>query len=760
MPVPTMQRNQLLGLWKGCRDFPKDMSNLAKLCHFYTPRIELHSEISNVGKLKLLEELKVFRVNKESEGFETKQLEHLTELRKLGIYNLEKIHTKEEASEAKLIEKKYLERLTLDWDSKRANVDPGVEALVLESLQPHRYLQKLSIRGHMGSFCPKWLGDELDVKALQSRCLSGVSWKDFPPLGKMFDLREVTLECIATMKEFVIEQSFCRLTKLTLSGLNSFEKWVPSQDANHLFPALQVLLIRDCPKLSVLPFSNQVVCPPDQDRNMDWFPKLQKLGIVNCPNFFLVARIPWTETLNQVNMRDVKLLEKFQYSKSSHGIRLSISGKDDLHSIDQVLASDILTEVTDLTLEKGPCLELRHLVMLTSLNIVTFRNYRSHVFAPRSSSLVETSGGHGDVKRNLPALENLRVMSCGASGKELTELLTHLPRLSDLSIWDCEKITQLAVGVDLQQTTSAAVSGREDGGLLLLPGHLSDSLRDLMIRNNPELVLVDPPSLLPGGGGGLQALRFLQEIAIWGCPKFLSACLVSSPSRSLFPSSLQSLELQGVKGMGTLELLSNLTSLTSLDLTNCGEDLRCEGLGPLLGQLRELTVFSSPKFFAGWNPNARRVLQHEGGGEEQRRQIVSPLPTSSKLQLLYTDEAEGLLAAPICSLLSSSLAELRLWGTKDAHLESFSNDGLHLLTSLQELEFNCFDELQHLPAGLHKLPNLKRLEVDRCPALRSLPDEGLPKSLKHLDVRRCGNEELIQQCRGLVGTIPEIVLED
>lgn len=245
-----------------------------------------------MGKLELLQELKVFRVHKESEGFELKQLEHLTELRELGIYNLEKIHTKEEASKANLREKNYLERLTLEWDSKGSNIDPDVEAVILESLQPHRDLQKLSIRGHIGRFCPKWLGDQLEVKDLQSFHLSDVSWEDFPSFRKMCDLHEVTLECITTMKEFVVEQSFCRLTRLKLVGLEIFEKGVPSQDSQHLFPVLQVMIITDCPKISVLPFSSHIVCPPDQERNMDWFPKLQELEIKNCPEFLLRGSYP------------------------------------------------------------------------------------------------------------------------------------------------------------------------------------------------------------------------------------------------------------------------------------------------------------------------------------------------------------------------------------------------------------------------------------------------------------------------------------
>jgi hypothetical protein len=140
-----------LGSWYGCRDLPKDLSNLEKLCRFYS---QSDSNIHNVGKLKLLEELTVFRVNKESEGFEPKQLENLTGLRELGIYNLENIHTKGDAAKAKLIEKNYLERLTLDWDSEWSNIDPDVEAVILESLQPPRYLEGLRIGGHGGPSCP------------------------------------------------------------------------------------------------------------------------------------------------------------------------------------------------------------------------------------------------------------------------------------------------------------------------------------------------------------------------------------------------------------------------------------------------------------------------------------------------------------------------------------------------------------------------------------------------------------------------------
>ncbi|XBI97364.1 hypothetical protein VPH35_017742 [Triticum aestivum] len=724
--------------WHGSCDLPEDMSNLAKLCHFYVPNDQLHSDIYNVGKLKLLEELKVFQVNKRSEGFETKQLEHLTKLRELGIYNLEKIDTAEEATQAKLMEKNYLRRLTLDWDSKRSSVEPGVEATVLEGLQPHGDLQVLCIRGHVGPSCPTWLGDEFAVEGLQSLYLDGVSWEVFPSLGKAWDLRELRFEHIARLKEFIIEKSFCVLTKLKLIGLGSFEKWVyPAEQESsisgellppdaHMFPLLQVLVIRECPKILGLPFSNHIVSP-------DWFPKLQELEVHDCPKFLPVIPISWIESKRSVTVKCVKMLKEFAYSKSSTGAQLKIIGESDLLSIDQVLVFDKETGLETLTLSKCTPLELKHLLMLTSLRTLIVKD---------SVGLVGPLGrGQSDVEWQLP-VECIKIDGLtGNTGEELTELLPHLPKLSKLEIQDCKNIKNLVVGVDVQQTAqessemgggeiTTAAAEEEDDGVLLFPAHLRDSLRELDFPFCPELVLVDPPTLVPGGGG-LQALQSLQFLVLWD-----------------------------VKGLRTLEPLSNLSSLTRLELWNCGEDLKCQGLWSLLttrGQLNELEVMHSPRFFADWDPNPRRALEDAEGVEEQQAQLVS-----STLRELKTNDVAGLLAAPVCRFLSSSLTKLELWGHWCEGMERFSKeqeDALQLLSSLQELEFWSFKDLQQLPAGLRNLTSLKILSVKYCPAISSLPNDGLPDSLQELNVTWCNNRELKQQCGGLVGTIPKIIID-
>nr|UBY07594.1 NBS-LRR disease resistance protein [Dasypyrum villosum] len=652
--------------WGGSCDLPRDMSNLAKLCHIHTRRYgELHSDIYNVGKLKLLEELKVFRVNKKSEGFEPKQLEHLSKLRELGIYNLERIHTKEEATRTKLMEKNYLRRLTLEWDSKRSSVEPGVEAAVLESLQPHGDLQVLCIRGHGGPSCPTWLGDEFAVEALQSLYLCGVSWEVSPSLGKAWDLRELRFEDIAELKEVIIEKSFCMLIKLELIGLGSFENWVfPAEQESslvgdllppdaHMFPLLQVLIIRKCPKLLGFPFSNHISSP-------DWFPKLQELEICDCPEFFWpVIPMSWIESLHHVLILRVKLLQKLECSKSSDGVNLLIEGTGDLHSIDQVLVFDKETGLEKLTLDKCPPLELKHLLMLTSLRTLIVQD---------SVGLVgPLGGGQSDVEWQLP-VEYIRIDDLnGNTGEELTDLL---PTSQSSPNWK--------YGNGGGEITAAAAAEEEDDGVLLFPPHICDSLRELEFINCQELVLVDPPTLVPGGGG-LQALQSLQTLTIQFCPKFLSTF---SFSCHIFPSSLQSLELLDVEGMGTLEPLSNLSSLTRLELCDCGVDLKCQGLWSLLAtgdKLNKLEVHGSPGFFADWDPNPGRALEDAEGGEEQQTQLVS-----STLRELRTDDIAGLLAASICRFLSSSLT--KLWGESCEGMERFSKeqeDALQLLSSLR-----------------------------------------------------------------------------
>ncbi|CAM0151070.1 unnamed protein product [Urochloa decumbens] len=774
--------------WMGSSGLPRDMSNLTKLRHFNTRFDEHHSNIFNVGKLQLLQELKRFEVKKESSGFELNQLGSLVDLRELGIYNLRKVHTKEEAAEAQLIDKIYLHKLTMDWYNwVPTRNERDVEGVVLERLQPGKNLQELRISGHGGRSCPTWLGSNLSVKALQSLDIECVDWEALPWLGHMPVLHELTLKYMNKLKEFgpsyfgsITEQSFRNINKLELIGLIGLEQWGLG-DTSHLFSQLQVLIIGNCPELLGLPFAEHICHPPTQDEEAKrhyWFPNLQTLKIFDCPKVMLLPPIPWTRTLRSAFISSVPLLEDLDYSTSPvfSKLTLEITGKHDLHSQDEVLDFGNLADLQNFKITDCPPLELKHFQMLTSLEMLTVKS--DHVFVP-SERVGET--------QCLVPVESLFIESDHATGKEVSQLLSHLPNLSRLTIFSFNReVTRLGVQVDQEQTPphgqeqialKLKVGGKEkieQDGLLLLPAHLSGCLRTLVIFFFPELSLL-ASSLVDhyeagddvGGAaergvvGGLQALRYLQELTIHACHKFLSAYKTSSSSSVSccfpFPSSLQNLDLEG--DMGTLEPLplSNLTSLTQLQIGYCGEDFRVEGLWTLLthGQLTNLTVFGCPKFFLDLDHLVRAVPDLED--QDQLLQLCSP-----KLQQLRTDDVAAILTAPICKLLSCSLTKLVLDG--DQGVERFTKEqeeALQLLVSLKELGFWFhYDKLQCLPAGLHTLPSLKRIDINFCSAITSLPKDGLPISLRELKIICNGgnSEELKQHCRNFVREHPRIKL--
>uniref|UniRef100_K3YC29 R13L1/DRL21-like LRR repeat region domain-containing protein n=1 Tax=Setaria italica TaxID=4555 RepID=K3YC29_SETIT len=349
--------------WYDRDDLPGVMSNLLNFCHvlYHTRQNELSSNISNVGKLQFLQELKTSVVKKERNGFELKQLGNLNELRVLGICNLEKIHTKEEAIEAKLIDKKYLRKLTLVWDKQRPNIEPVEEALVLEGLQSHRKLHELCISGHGGPSCPTWLGGHISA-ALQSLHLDGIVWEVFPPLERMRLLQELTSKNVPTIDEYNLSQ-------------------------------------------------------------VQWFPNLKVLKIDNCPKVMWLPPIPWAQTLCSVEIRDVgsMLPYNLEYSKSCSDVHLRITGKNDLYSLDeQILDFNNLMDLKQLSMIKCPPLESKHFQMLTSL-VSLWLSYGSCSIVP--------SGGEGEAKWQLP-VEYLCIESCDANGKELSELISHFPKLS------------------------------------------------------------------------------------------------------------------------------------------------------------------------------------------------------------------------------------------------------------------------------------------------------------------------------------------
>jgi hypothetical protein len=432
-----------------------------------------------------------------------------------------------------------------------------------------------------------------------------------------------------------------------------------------------------------------------------------------------------------------------------------------------------LTDLEYLYMNKCPPLPLYGLQLLASLK---------RIYISSSISILPPFQGEAHGMYQFPC-EDLEIVDCDTSGEELTLLLSFLPHISKLQMNYCNNITGLGVtgnaetvrGEEQQQIRDLA-----EEGLLFLPLQLQELIISRCLKVS---LLYNPPHDDHIGEVGLQRLCSLRVLSVSGCPEFLSS--YSSSSFCLFPSSLQVLTLD-VGGLKRTETLTNLTSLTQLELYS--GVLTDEGLWPLVahGRLTKLYVDTSD-FFTG--------------SDLSRPLDIEIFSRSSKLLSLITDTNTGFLAAPICSLLYSTLTELGLSFSEEVErLTKEQEEALQLLTSLQKLNFSLGDKLQRLPTGLHKLTNLKDLQIQWCSAIRSLPNslpsslqklrihgcgalkslpnslpssleklaislceaikslpkDGLPSSMRELDVQYGTSEELKRECRKLIGTIPII----
>ncbi|XP_024311418.1 putative disease resistance protein At3g14460 isoform X2 [Brachypodium distachyon] len=724
------------------KKFPQDVSNLVKLRHFVVgDNGEVHSRIPMVGKLHALQELKRFEVKRETNGFGLEQLGPLELRGSLRIDNLENIQSVEEADEAKLAHRKHLHELTLNWSeisTQKALTRANKEELVLQSLKPHSNIRALRISGNGGATCPEWLGVELDLEHLH---LERVSWGTLPLLGKTCMVYEHGKECVGC----VPGQGFKNLKTLSLVGIEELIKW-RGNGTCHLLSHLEELTVHRCYLLKELPFSRSSCHESEREENMlAVFPKLRTLNISNCHNLLPLPSLPWTSAVCFIKIKDAgsDFSELFYTKEANESIILRISGRDQGNGSGDSTFWDVLdfsnlTELEDWTISSCPPLPLDRLQALKSLKKLCIEN---------SSSNVLLSVEERSCVQCYVSVTELKIGNCGSSGKELTKMLSHFPYLSRLYLHMHSRNGFSGLGVaEPEQHVNVAVRDEAeitaDDFTLLLP----PQIEFLQILDCQQL------SDCSMSATGLQNMRSLRTLNVSQLHMLGSSVL--SPSL-LFPTSLQTLTLWRVPTSLTLPPLPNLTELT----IHGSSDVRGKDLLHLLPQLTDLHIEEIEKFFDGLDPSR----------------------TLSGIRSICTCDVEGLLVSPICSIISSSLANLILLGRKNYNLQRLTKDqekALLMLTSLLKLEIISFCNLQSAPGGLSGHPSLKLLRFSTCrnlqslpkdslpasleelviwdcPRLRSLPKEGLPNSLRRVSAR--GTEihpELIRHCRKLQGTIP------
>jgi hypothetical protein len=332
-----------------------------------------------------------------------------------------------------------------------------------------------------------------------------------------------------------------------------------------------------------------------------------------------------------------------------------------------------------------------------------------------------------------PSLQCLCIKSCGIAGKWLSLLLRHAPHLEELNVDD-------------------ALNGLAQYGLVHMPLDLMSSLKKIIIQDCRYLTFNCSEE------EGFSGFTSLQELYIWECPELLSSLVHKDENDDqangtlLLPTSLEELyigswsqqtlqpcfppsDLTNLKRL-TVQWAPNLeslqlrscTALEVLTITHCEQLAALQGLQSLVS-LRHLAVYGCP----GLGPCL----------ESSSRQGCELFP---RLETLRINDP-FVLTPSFCNHLTS----LRCLKLLSLVLTEEQGTALVLLKSLHELEFYNWYNLVDLPAGLHLLTSLKRLELFSCRGISRLPETGLPLSLEQLEILYC-SEELTNQCRALATT--------
>jgi hypothetical protein len=262
----------------GCNiSVPTSMNNLINLRNIVAHE-KVHSEIAGVGKLTSLQGIK-FKVRIVGE-FEIVQLRYMSELVTLEISQLENVKTKEQASGARLIDKEYLQELSLSWSDFSMDLDSfiaGKTEDVLEGLQPHENLKSLHISGYSGANLPTWLASNVSVKMLRilhlEKCrewqILRVEMLPFLRKLKLIRMWKLTEISIPSLEEFILIE-MPRLEKC----LGTYGKELTSN--------LRVMIIKGCPQLNEFTlFQSYFLFQVEQQ---SWFSSLRKLTICYCPH--------------------------------------------------------------------------------------------------------------------------------------------------------------------------------------------------------------------------------------------------------------------------------------------------------------------------------------------------------------------------------------------------------------------------------------------------------------------------------------------
>ncbi|XP_047942323.1 putative disease resistance protein At3g14460 isoform X2 [Salvia hispanica] len=264
--VDRLHRLQTLNLkyCVGLSALPRGLGKLVELRHLDLDIIsQLKSMPGGMGNLVKLQTLQAFIVGKKNDGCGIGELKNMNEISgSFSISMLENVSGAEEAREAVLLHKTYIDKLELRWNDF-GDADSQDTAEILESLQPHFHLKELLLSFYGGSRFPSWMSNPFYTDLVTMTLYKCINCAILPSIGELPSLKILNIFHMENVRNIsilfcrnivtTVVNAFPRLEELTLEGMSALEEWTGVEDGD--FPCLAQVSIRYCPELRLLPLS-------------------------------------------------------------------------------------------------------------------------------------------------------------------------------------------------------------------------------------------------------------------------------------------------------------------------------------------------------------------------------------------------------------------------------------------------------------------------------------------------------------------------
>ncbi|TYI29618.1 hypothetical protein ES332_A05G329300v1 [Gossypium tomentosum] len=577
---------------RGCSDLdelPKDLERLINMLYLDIKGTNLARMPEGMGKLKDLRMVTNFVLGYQT-GSSINELGKLKHLRgRLSILGLKTVACAMDAKDANLKDKVDLKKLELRWGKDDdIDGDSRQDREVLEQLKPHTNLEHLVIQSYKGTRFPEWVGHSSFSNIVSLRLHDCKFCISLPPLGQLPSLKSLSISGLSGVlivgDEFygngqASTKPFQSLEILSFKNMAQWEEWVYCW-TDEAFPLLQELCIDNCPELTK--------CLPKH------LPCLKKLKIEDCEK--LGGLLPTAPSILELELKKCKALQLEPLACGLRELDIRDSNMDD-SVLEQMLQRCTLLEKVCL----WNCSEIRSLpevrVPITlkgfSINSCESLDY-SNIFLYTSLESLDINSWkcHGLESfplGSLPMLKQVHIRGC-EDLKFISAALegSHHQHLNSLVIECCQNLIYFQIEDGLAVTNLTRVVLFRCRSLKSLPEqmHSFPSLEVLEITECPEIERV-PKEGLPSK---LKEIRIESSDKLidslirkreWSLHKLLSLTTLyisfsevemeCFPDEHLFPSSLETLWIIGLRNLKSLEYkgFQHLTSLSHLCIYYC-----------------------------------------------------------------------------------------------------------------------------------------------------------------------------------------------